>query len=375
MLYLRLIEIFFLCILFQGSFQENQQRDGKVFSLFSIVTFPNSGCSSQSTTGNKARNGTCFTSTECSDKGGTVSGNCAAGFGVCCLFITSTSGATVSQNCSYIQNPNFPSAYASETAISFTVTKCSSDVCALRLDFETFTTAGPTGGSDNTAAIDTFQVTATPSNIAIPAISGENTGQHVYVELGNEATASATLAFTFGTSTISRVWEVKVTQLECTSRSLPPTGCAQYFTSTTGRIETFNYANTGTDLKQHLHSQDYNICIRKAEGFSCVQYTLCGDTDAFSLNKPDAAAKGHLGTNCALDYITFSGAVACGTMTNVGKMCGLFFDPITDPSLAQSVVGVCDCTEPFGFSVFTNAVGAEAQDTDDRGVCLEYQQY
>ena len=34
------------------------------------------------------------------------------------------------------------------------------DVCALRLDFETFTTAGPTGGSDNTAAIDTFQVTA-----------------------------------------------------------------------------------------------------------------------------------------------------------------------------------------------------------------------
>jgi len=52
-----------------------------------------------------------------------------------------------------------------------------------------------------------------------------------------------------------------------------------------------------------------------------------------------------------------------------------FFDPITDPSLAQSVVGVCDCTEPFGFSVFTNAVGAEAQDTDDRGVCLEYQQY
>ena len=59
------------------------------------------------------------------------------------------------------------------------------------------------------------------------------------------------------------------------------------------------------------------------------------------MNKPDAAAKGHLGTNCALDYITFSGAVACGTMTNVGKMCGLFFDPITDPSLAQSVVGVC----------------------------------
>ena len=27
----------------------------------------------------KPRNGTCFTSTECNEKGGTVSGNCAAG--------------------------------------------------------------------------------------------------------------------------------------------------------------------------------------------------------------------------------------------------------------------------------------------------------
>ena len=27
----------------------------------------------------KARNGTCFTSTECTDKGGSASGNCAAG--------------------------------------------------------------------------------------------------------------------------------------------------------------------------------------------------------------------------------------------------------------------------------------------------------
>merc|ERR1711884_915270 len=153
------------------------------------------------------------------------------GSGVCCLFITSTSGATVSQNCSYIQNPNFPSAYASETAISFTVTKCSSDVCALRLDFETFTTAGPTGGSDNTAAIDTFQITATPSNIAIPAISGENSGYRVYVEVENTASATATLAFTFGTSTVSRTWEIKVTQIECTNRARPNTpGCLQYFT-------------------------------------------------------------------------------------------------------------------------------------------------
>merc|ERR1712165_64382 len=63
--YFRLTIAFIFCILIQGSFQvENEQRDGKVFSLFSIVTFPNTGCSSQSVTGNKARNGTCYTATE-----------------------------------------------------------------------------------------------------------------------------------------------------------------------------------------------------------------------------------------------------------------------------------------------------------------------
>ena len=47
-----------------------------VFSLFSIVTFPNGGCASQ----DASRNGTCYTSEECLDKSGTVSGNCASGY-------------------------------------------------------------------------------------------------------------------------------------------------------------------------------------------------------------------------------------------------------------------------------------------------------
>merc|ERR1719244_2063693 len=84
-------------------------RQEKVFSLFSIVQFPNSACTSSSST---YSNGTCFTSSECSSKGGTAQGNCAAGFGVCCIFSVSATGSTVSQNCSYIVNPSFPSNYA-----------------------------------------------------------------------------------------------------------------------------------------------------------------------------------------------------------------------------------------------------------------------
>jgi len=87
---------------------ENTQRTGRAFSLFSIVQFPNEGCttSSSSTT-----YGTCYTATECSTKGGSADGNCAAGFGVCCLITTSTCGATVATNTSYIRNPKFVSKF------------------------------------------------------------------------------------------------------------------------------------------------------------------------------------------------------------------------------------------------------------------------
>ena len=55
-------------------------------------------------------------------------------FGVCCLFITSTSGAEINNNCSYIQNPNYPNAYGTETAISFKVNKCSAGILIFRWD-------------------------------------------------------------------------------------------------------------------------------------------------------------------------------------------------------------------------------------------------
>ncbi len=41
--------------------------------------FPNNACAGAT------RNGTCYTEAECSARGGTNSGSCAAGFGVCCV--------------------------------------------------------------------------------------------------------------------------------------------------------------------------------------------------------------------------------------------------------------------------------------------------
>ena len=47
-------------------------------------------------------------------------------FGVCCVFLVTESGQTINQNCTYIRNPGFPSAYGDTSGVSYTINKCSS---------------------------------------------------------------------------------------------------------------------------------------------------------------------------------------------------------------------------------------------------------
>ena len=48
-------------------------------NIFSVVRFPNKACAGSS------YNGTCYTTSECSTRGGSSSGTCAGGYGVCCI--------------------------------------------------------------------------------------------------------------------------------------------------------------------------------------------------------------------------------------------------------------------------------------------------
>ena len=68
------------------SFQNSPNNDffllTEAFSLFSVVTFPNDECTTVMDT---TMRGLCITAEECTDQGGTASGNCASGFGVCCF--------------------------------------------------------------------------------------------------------------------------------------------------------------------------------------------------------------------------------------------------------------------------------------------------
>lgn len=386
-------------------------KTGKVFSLFSVVTFKNTGCKSQSsmTTGQSSvRNGTCYTSSECSSKGGTASGNCAAGFGVCCLFLVTSTGSVINQNCTYLRNPSFPSVYSATSSLSYTVSKCSTDVCYIRLDFETFNILGPSVSSEPSAAgttvgaecQDTFKVTTNTGQISsatygqsIPIICGTNTGQHVYIDIGTVSTDTITLAFTFSTTTSTvRTWEIKVSQITCNNLNRPPNGCLQYFTTLTGRITTFNFYTTST-TSRHLDLQQYSVCIRRAQGFCCVQYGVCdGVSNSFTFDTTTtiaAAATGTAGltdTYCSQDYITIPSSSQTGCSASNGKLntryCGNYLGFNSYTVVIAPYAPICDCTAPFQVGIRSDALREYIQpaaaivstSTSNRGACLDFQQ-
>lgn len=154
--------------------------------VFQVVRFPNDPCY----VGGGSKNGTCYTAEECSNKGGNNIGSCAQGFGVCCTF-TIGCGATSSENQTYFDSTNSPSAGECRAKIC----KCGSNICQIRLDFHSFIITGPStltqtvaetlggaissGGAAVHAASQCQTDLFTVSNQnTFPKICGTNSGYH-----------------------------------------------------------------------------------------------------------------------------------------------------------------------------------------------------
>merc|ERR1712141_330988 len=126
----------FAAPLIYGIDETSEKRDEKLISTFQIVRFPNDAC-----VGSNSRNGTCYTSAECSDKSGTSSGSCADGFGVCCTFVITSCGSSSSENITYWTTASITT--GDLTTCGLTVCPASDEICSLRIDFTTFVITGP----------------------------------------------------------------------------------------------------------------------------------------------------------------------------------------------------------------------------------------
>merc|ERR1712209_233047 len=266
----------------------SETKTGKLLP-FQIVKFPNDPCIISGGT----KNGTCYTAEECSDRGGTSSGSCAEGYGVCCTFTLGCGGSS-SENCTYFEVMNS----AISGACSASICNVNSNICQLRLDFETFQITGPAtvsvsvdkmlGGTTNTAGkevaitgqclTDQFTIGNSPGGVGV--LCGTLTNDHMYVDASNSDCHSMNLNFgttAVGVGTVAtRNVKIKVLQLGCGDSNLPPKGCTQCFYGTggTGIIKNFNQAQG-----QHLSSQNQVICIRREQGNCRVCYSASAVTD------------------------------------------------------------------------------------------------
>lgn len=322
-------------------------KDAKAFSLFSVVTFPNDECT---TVMDPTMRGLCITAEECTDQGGTASGNCASGFGVCC-FTTVTDAGAITNNVTYIQNEGFPTAVLGTGTVTaatraFTV-EGGENICQVRFDFEAATVfEGPTTGG---CAGDTITVGQTSTTIGngFTNLCGTLSGQHIYVE-NDGANPAATLNVDTSATTLARTWKILVRTIECNSPAKAPGGCLQYFTGASGNIVSFNAGTTGALLDDLL----YNICIRREAGM--CSYTVrqarsaTGATpDAFTVG---ADAAGRVGlANCAGAML-----IIPNSAVQAPEYCGSVLTNTDSDTTASPVTGN---GAQFQITVLTTAAG------------------
>jgi len=344
-------------------------RHGKALSLFSIVQFPNQQCAGSSSS---STYGTCYTSSECSSRGGSADGNCAAGFGVCCVISTSTCGSSVSTNTTYIRNPGYPSSFTASSAATctFTFSKVSDDICQLRLDFQTFS-----GFATSTTAGDCYDTLAVAGQTGVnpPTICGTNTGYHMYTEFGATSADSIAMTLTYHASGLAtaKTFNILARQISCTATYKAPTDCTQYFTGVSGNVQSYSYG-------QLLKSQYYTNCIRTEKGYCAIQWKQSSATspDPFGIGAvTTAAASGSAPTLCSTGFVAIPDLsmdgvsaipVPLGTVAFQSVMCGAEFGLDAQPTSAALI----SRQQPFIVGVYTDTTTAET----GTGFNLDYTQ-
>merc|ERR1719262_1542553 len=254
-------------------------RDERILPLFNVVQFKTDECQATS-----------------SETGGDYSGlkgTCAAGFGVCCVKTLYACGGTVSHNNTYIGNVGYPTVLAAgANSCAYTVTR-DGEICQIRLDFQDVFLVIGTNGITTAAGAGGAIAAAGGSGHEPPNVSGELTGQHMYVEVKDQ---DPTITITTLASNNNQKWNIRVQQIPCNDPWKALKDCTQWFTANTGTVRSYNARAT---TKKELGGQDMTICIRQNVGMCGAVFTDV--TFSVGINIADIAngqAQGTLG--CAV---------------------------------------------------------------------------
>ncbi|XP_026847597.1 uncharacterized protein LOC6600581 [Drosophila persimilis] len=349
-----------------SSLARSDSRHARWFPFYTIGRFSNDIC-----TGNNLLLGTCVIAGECTDNSGVAAGSCSTitTQAICCIY-QRTCGASTTYNNTYFYNSNYPAPYAGGGRCSIVVTPPDSSICQLRVDFLALSLAPPTG--DGFCSTDALTITGGASQV--PSICGENSGQHVYVDFNGVNPITISVATSAG-YTFNRQWQFQIRMLSCSSATLAPSGCLQYYMPTSGTFSSFNYVSAassalnsiGVQGSRQLANTRYGICIRKAAGICSITYSqVSSDTYSFTLtNDVGAVDPALLATSsvqsqdCTTDYIVIPAPTQSSSLAS-DRFCGL------------GLVSTTTSAKPF--VVYTVTDGNEDMDISNRGFYLSYSQ-
>lgn len=135
-------------------------------------------------------------------------------------------------------NTYFVSQSGDSSPCTFNVCRSSSDICQIRLNFDTFqisgpvttVTSGPSAVPNSRTQCLSAQFTASQDGPQPPVLCGTNSGYHMILDADMNCNS---LTFSWSSTTDTRSWNIHISEILCSDPHKPPQGCLQYFTGIT----------------------------------------------------------------------------------------------------------------------------------------------
>jgi len=271
--------------------KEGSNREEKFLSIFQIVKFKNEACPADS-----GDTGLCYTEAECTLKGGVASGTCASSFGVCCGFTISANEGVVTEDNTYITNPEYPDP-AATGMYTYSIQKCDDSIVQFRIEFIDVMLSGPAQGDCTNDTLMFSGFDAVSMKTVPMTLCGTLTGQHMYVSVKDVTDLSKIIFNIVGDAA---KWKIKIDQISSSETALlAPRGCLTYHTEESGALTSFNNDGGNGEL---INNQAWAHCIMDMDGFCDVALTSsnfdlgAGDNIAFSSNCQTGSNLGTLGS-------------------------------------------------------------------------------
>ncbi|CAL4090053.1 unnamed protein product [Meganyctiphanes norvegica] len=235
----------------------------------------------------------------------------------------------ISNDRSYFISPNFPESHTSPNPCVVKVIPPENAV-QVKLEFESMILNDPLEGD---CGNDSFIVIGGNPGSNLPILCGDNSGQHMYIDIDNSADSLLLQVqasdYNHFDLTSERKWKIKVSFLD--DESAVPQRCLQYFSKTQGIIKSFNYAED-YDYAMALNNLDYSVCFSYVNGYCNINFNFNGtlgettwdDGIAYSArsmkglkNKERKARCYGYGRDCWDDYIQIGPQKICGDLDDL----------------------------------------------------------